>query len=420
MIKQLLLTFFLLCSLCLLSSCTIFGGGSAEDNVGEGEDYYEDEEGGEGLEDPSEEGALATEGDDMAEGDSISDSSMGEDIHYIDEEEKDLIEEDAIVEEDSDEAYAGHTADIGDEASLPDEEGQESGVDTSSFFDSSAPTPVVPEGTQVTPPTKKWVSYKKIKSQPYNLAGFLINAVYIAREGDSMQSISQKIFSADQTSQLYAINPHLKRRNVKTGDKIYYPSPQRPQDSGQLLFYFEDKGIPPNYHQVQAGENIRSVASSLLGHKDSWKEIWATNPELESKGELNQALTIKYWPAGGDPGQEPEEPVAPVEPNEPSPDRGGDMEEESDPESPPEEDDLLMEEEGPAPPPPESGVEEDPMPSVDEENETQVSSQFSQTNITIAGLLALSALVLGFVIIKRKWKKKTDFDYTAVNYEINE
>ncbi len=419
MIKHLLLAFFFSGALCLLPSCTIFGGGSAEDNVGEGEDYYADSA-GEGLEDPSDEGDTGTEeaGTAEEEGDSISDSSAEEDIHYIDEEEEDLIEEDAVVEEDGDTAYTDDTAYM-DDTALP-EEGQEGGGDAS-FFDSSAS---VPAGTQVTAPAQKWVSYKKIKSQPYNSAGFLINAVYIAREGDSMQSISQKIFGSDQTGQLYAINPHLKHRNMKTGDKVYYPSPQRPQDSGQLLFYFEDRGIPPNYHQVQAGDNIRSVASSLLGHKDSWKEVWATNPELESKGALNQARTIKYWPAGADSApdsaQEPEEPEEVVSPA--STDVGGDP---AEPELEPQvEEGMPLEEEGSAPAPPEGGGDSDmtadAMPSADEGDQAEVSSQFSQTDMAIAGLLALSALILGFSIIRKRWKKKADFDYTAVNYEINE
>ena len=396
-------------SLCILPSCTIFSGSSEEEQIGEEEDYYPTEE---GVEDPIDSAPESEEGIETAD---------NEDIEYIDEEDQDLLEEGAVPLDDTAD-YVDNSL-SNDESALPEDQGDSS----SDFFDPSLPAKPSPVATRVTPPpAKKWISYKKIKSQPYNSAGFLINAVYIAREGDSMESVSQKVFGSDQTQQLNAINPHLKVRSLKTGDKIYYPSPNRPQDSQQLLFYFEDKGIPPQYHQVRAEENIRQIASSLLGHKDSWKEIWATNPELESKGTLNQNMTIKYWPAGADslptePAEvTPEEPEAGEEALSGSPDVGGD------PESPPldEGDDFSAEEEAgltPQPPPSEDAGTDLNSHNNEEDGATvsSPSSGLSQIDMAIAGILALGALILAGFLIKRKWKGKTDFDYTAVNYEIN-
>ena len=56
--------------------------------------------------------------------------------------------------------------------------------------------------------------------------------------------------------------------------------------------------MQPEYHQVQAGQNIRKVASQLLGHANSWKEIWATNSDLDSKGIVDSSITVRYWPEG--------------------------------------------------------------------------------------------------------------------------
>ena len=424
MIKHLIFVFCLLFSLFVLPSCTIFGGGSQEaEEGGTEEDYYPEEEAGEESSDISQEAG--------GEMEPAEENDTDGNVKYIDEEDEDFLEEDAVVMDESDESdeSAESMYDSGEESADLSDSGQ-AGEGSSDFFDPATETTSSSGGTRVTPPAKKWISYKKIKSQPYNSAGFLINAVYIAREEDSMQSVSQKIFSSDQTNQLYAINPHLKVRAIKTGDKIYYPSPHRPQDSSQLLFYFEDKGIPPQYHQVQAGENIRAVASSLLGHKDSWKEIWATNLELESKGQLAQTRTIKYWSAGAD-----SAPTEPEEPMEPAPDDssavGGEPESPNSPElsnsiesEHSEDDDDLLEDEGPTPqPPPSEGGQEsrESDSSLNEEKNSESSmGGFSQTDIAIAGLLALSALILSVAVIKRKWKKKADFDYTAVNYEINE
>ena len=426
MIKHFIFVIFLLFSLCVLPSCTIFGGSHEEEGEGTEEDYYpdeeENEEEAEGMEGEDQDLSQAEEG---GEGDSFEMSSQDstDDIEYIDEEDEEFLEEGALVMDDTEE----NREDLGS----VDEESAVDNVDESSseFFSADTSTQGKEPsslGTVVTPAPKKWVSYKKIKNKPYNMAGFLINAVYIAREGDSGQSISQKIFGSDQVEKLYAINPYLKARSVKTGDKIYYPSPNRPQDSSQLLFYFEDKGIPPQYHQGQAGENIRTIASSLLGHQDSWKEIWATNPDLESKGQLNQAITIKYWSKGADSApQEVEEPME--EPSE-SPAMGGEPES-PDPSGlePPVEEDSGLEDEGLTPEPPQAEdmpEDEGSNPLLDDEENRSDSGNnsggFSQTDMAVAGFLALGALLLCVILVKRKWKKKSDFDYTAVNYEINE
>lgn len=138
------------------------------------------------------------------------------------------------------------------------------------------------------------IPVKKIKSYPYNRAGMLVNAVYIARSGDDLSSISQKIYGADRTGDLLAINPNL-QRGVDVGDKVYYNSPNRPTDSQNLFFYYEDIGVQPQQYTVGRGENIRDIAQQLFGERESWKELWATNFEVESKWALNEGIALRYW-----------------------------------------------------------------------------------------------------------------------------
>ncbi len=407
MIKQLVFTLFLLFSLSLFSSCSIFGGGDSEESA-EGEDYYSEEEmDGE----QTEEGEEGEEGEE-AQYEESQEEEYGdeEDVYYIDEEDEDILE-----------AEEGESIEIDDTSVADTGENYESGESSPSFF-SDQSTPSVPAAT---PAAKKgWIPYKKIKSRAYNAAGFVVNAVYIARPGEDIQSISNTIFGSDQVSQLYAINPHIKARSVKVGDKIYYQSPHRPQDSSQLLFYFEDRGIQPSYHQIQAGENIRTIASQLLGHAESWKEVWATNPDLQSKGKLDQPMTIKYWPGGKGtepalpPPPQPEQPVAQQEEQTPSfppteegvdssPSMGGTQEPE------------LPEEAEENPPLPPSPQEESAIPSEPSEGDKNRSG-FSQVDMALAGVLALVALICAFIIIKKRMNKKKDFDYTAANFEIDE
>ena len=144
------------------------------------------------------------------------------------------------------------------------------------------------------------IPVKKIKTFPFHRAGILANAVYIARSGEDLNSISQKIFGADRTAELLQVNPNL-HRGVDVGDKVYYNSPNRPSDGDNLLFYYEDMGATPQQYNVVRNDNIRDLAETLLGERESWKEIWATNLEVESKWNLREGLVLRYWAATSTP-----------------------------------------------------------------------------------------------------------------------
>ena len=150
-------------------------------------------------------------------------------------------------------------------------------------------------------PKKSWVPVQKVKPAPFNKNGVLANAIYIVRDGDSIGSISQKIYGDDRKDDLYKVNTTLASRGVKVGDKVYYNSPQRPNDSDSLLTYYEDLNLSPQIYTIQSGENIRTVSQNLLGHSQSWKEVWATNPSVsnEEKGIVNDSYELRYWSEGG-------------------------------------------------------------------------------------------------------------------------
>jgi len=158
----------------------------------------------------------------------------------------------------------------------------------------SAPTPE-PSMTDEAP--KPAMSLKKIASQPYKQGKTLVNAVYIVRDGDTAESISQKVFaSKDHVKELCKINAYNCQRGLKVGDKMYYNSPQRPNDDTVVKTFYEDAGVQPQIYSAKQGDNIRKVGKDLLGHDRSWMEIWATN-EVESKGDLDEGTQLKYWPS---------------------------------------------------------------------------------------------------------------------------
>ena len=273
------------------------------------------------------------------------------------------------------------------------------------------------EDVETTEPEKKlsFIPVKKIKKRPYTRAGYLVNAVYIVRPRDTLESISQKIYNSDQTSALYAINPHFRNKSLKVGDKVYYNSPLRAGDQSELLFYYEDVQAVSSFYDISPGENIRTVASKLLGHPDSWKEIWATNPNLQSKGNVKNSIRIVYWPK--------DTVVARSEPPLPQ-----EVEEDVIPDEPPTSPDIKENLTQPLPPSPEPFPSPEPLPSPEPfPKDTQSSTKAVFENLfeklfrdkTIAfflvGILIILILIIRLILKRRK---HMDFDYTAGDIEI--
>lgn len=149
--------------------------------------------------------------------------------------------------------------------------------------------------TAIKQQVQSWIPVKKMRDEPYDQDGILLNALYIVREGDNFKSIGEKIYGKGSINNLSRVNPFLNPKRLKVGEKVYYNSPNRPTDQSKMLFYYDDIGRSAQFRQVETGENIRTVAQELLGHPRSWMEIWATNPEIVSKAEVDRPYRVRYF-----------------------------------------------------------------------------------------------------------------------------
>lgn len=168
-------------------------------------------------------------------------------------------------------------------------------------FGEATPEPTYSEPeSYVAEESPKTIELKKMIAAPYMHAGKPVNGLYMAREGDTLPSISQKIFGGDRVDELCSINAYNCSRSLKVGDKYYYNSPQRPNDTETVKTFYEDAGVPAQTYITQEGDNIRDLGSKLLGNKRSWMELWATNLNVESKQELPAGTALRYWPSAPD------------------------------------------------------------------------------------------------------------------------
>ncbi len=269
-------------------------------------------------EQPESEQAASESGDGeaAAEGDEVADEGGGDGEEVADSEgDSDSEEMTADLDEEGGEKAGGEKsdeemADIGDDLDqdiaadeAPAEKPAEAPSDIAAtdsqptepveVAETPAPAPVEDVSSSSSSTPAGMVPVKKIKDAPWRAGGLLANAVYLARPGDTVASVSQKIYGADKSDDIYKINPNL-HRGLKAGDKVYYNSPKRPSDDSKLLTFYDDQGIPASVYESKEGDNIRKVSKDLLGFEEAWKEVYATN-DVESKSDLPAGVHLKYW-----------------------------------------------------------------------------------------------------------------------------
>lgn len=291
----------------------------------------------------------------------------------------------------------------------------------------ASPPPIEDSHNNVAPAPAPVASLKKIKDAPFTSGKTLLNTVYLARPGDTWKSVSQKIYgNPDKAKALAKANPFLKK-NLKVGDKVYYNSPKRPEDHERMLTYYEDMGLEPQIYVAKSGDNLREVGKTLLGDKNSWKELWATNLEVDSKTDLPEGTQLRYW---GDTAQAPAVAAAPAHeegldappppPPSATPPMPPHLAQNPTPPMPPANEPPgppppsaagTVEPPPPPPPPPPSALPVEPPAPMKAKPKVSAPADDSETMALAAGaVLLLAAAGLFIVIRKKKARRQIDFN----------
>lgn len=322
-----------------VTGCSLFGSSDEETETAEisedGDEFAKDDfesdgemdmemgEEGEPMDeegDPLGDDEFAEEGDepvgedDFADEDEYPDDDYAETADEIEAESTDGLDDgDFAVGEIGEDSVMVDEGDIPEETLSSNEEqdlfANESVVEDTQSYDSYEPVEFVGGGAS------NLVSVKKMKPAAYSRAGANINRLYVVRDGDNMSNVAQKIYGSDRSSDLLAWNGHFAGKSLKVGDKIYYSSPAAPNDP-EMKTYYEDNNLAPQFYTSKSGENIRSIAQSLLGNERSWMELYATNPDVTSKWALPTGTQLRYWDgtsAGQPMAQADAPPPAPVD-----------------------------------------------------------------------------------------------------------
>lgn len=272
-----------------------------------------------------------------------------------------------------------------------------------------------PEPAAVDKPAPK--PMQKIATVPWTVESTLVNTVYIARPNDTWKDVAKKIYGdAKKSKELKKINDSIAGRALRAGDKVYYGSPNRPDDATKVITFYEDTGVLPETYIAKDGDHLKKLGNELLGFKDGWKELWATNM-MESKGKLDAGVEIKYWSGkSAAPTAMPEQaaaataqpampeqalappaelPPPPPPPTEPPPQQA---QAELPPPPPP------APEQMPPPPPPAPEMKKDKKPAKSEMAAEQ--NVMDDDMLLILGGIILAAGLLVIIIVRRKKAQK--------------
>ncbi|MCB9073717.1 MAG: LysM peptidoglycan-binding domain-containing protein [Bdellovibrionaceae bacterium] len=323
--KYLLLLLFSL-GLFILPGCSLFSSDSDQ-----GDEAVSEESTSDGESDGGGEDVVADESEPTSDLDSGSTSDNTEELAL-----NTGSDEEEVLDDYPDDDYGGTTTST-DATSMPDQPLETNSEETlyvgedsaggKEATDTSSDTPMYTEDTTSTAAADAttydtnesaaapaFTPVKKMKHTPYMAGGVLLNRLYIARSGDTMSSVAQKIYGdSGRKKDLVAWNSHFAGKSLKVGDKVYYNSPRNPADNSQILLYYEEAGIQPSMYTAQQGDSIRKVSKNLLGDSRSWMEVWATN-EVESKWQIPAGTTLRYWPDGAAAGAAPVQQAAVEEP----------------------------------------------------------------------------------------------------------
>jgi hypothetical protein len=271
-----------------------------------------------------------TSGDEKSDVDAVQDVESGESVEGASAAGDDSLLSDALPEEalgsdstaskpSTDESLTPANEPPLDISDSPDAVSSEPPMtidDSSTVTDSAPPAPApvdepsaMDEGTSMVssteeatteeeaPKPKPVIPLQKMATKPWKVGKTWFNALYFARPGDTLSTISQNIYGEDRTDLLKKGNTTYQRRDTRPGDKVYYNSPKRPDDGEQMLTWFEENSVQPEVYITKEGDNIRTLSKDLLGYDGAWKEVWASNLNVESKGELTAGTEIRYWKA---------------------------------------------------------------------------------------------------------------------------
>ena len=115
---------------------------------------------------------------------------------------------------------------------------------------------------------------------------------YVVVKGDTLGSISQKIFGNSSKWREIANNSNLADPNrIFAGDVVYYPL-----NAESKAFAERYENAPMQVVQVQPGDSLHKIAQSVYGNSSAWVFLWRHNGSIDNPDRLEVGSSVYYVP----------------------------------------------------------------------------------------------------------------------------
>jgi nucleoid-associated protein YgaU len=117
-----------------------------------------------------------------------------------------------------------------------------------------------------------------------------VRMAYLIQVGDTLASISQKIYGTSSSWRTIASENNLSNPNlIYVGDVIYYSL------SGTTRKFAESyETAPRKTVTVQAGDSLSIIAARVYGSEGAWRTLWKENPSVSNPDELKVGMVLSY------------------------------------------------------------------------------------------------------------------------------
>lgn len=113
---------------------------------------------------------------------------------------------------------------------------------------------------------------------------------YMIQVGDTLASISQKIFGSTSGWRQLAEDNNVSNPNlIYAGDVLFYPL------NGQSRKFAESYETASRATvTVKAGDSLSSIASRVYGSEGAWRTLWKENPKIQNPDQLTVGMVLTY------------------------------------------------------------------------------------------------------------------------------
>jgi nucleoid-associated protein YgaU len=179
----------------------------------------------------------------------------------------------------------------------PDGGAVESGAVAGSGEVSADAAPAVAEIPQAEPMPQSPVSKKTKKKRSSRIVREALPQLdgavtYVVQEGDTLGTISQKVFGTCKMAKKLGRLNNIKNYNkIRVGDVLLVKkktsTESQPSVQGQTR-----EGSAEKVVQVAKGDSLWKIAGRELGDPYAWREILASNPSVKSSGTIHEGMKL--------------------------------------------------------------------------------------------------------------------------------